>query len=264
MLNQLGALLRDAGRQLLLPRLHRVTRDYKADGSVVTEADLALQDHLLQALDTRWPGISLLSEEMPEAQRRRALDNATQGVWALDPLDGTTNFASGIPYFCISLALIRHGELELGVVYDPNRDELFTAERDGGAALNGEPLRLTPLDLPLRKAAAIVDLKRLPSAMATRLATAPPYCSQRSFGSVALDWCWLAAGRGQLYLHGSMNLWDYAAGLLVFQESGGHASTLDGEAVFLPRLEKRSAVAAVERRLFDAWRRGLAAPDQDA
>jgi len=263
-LNPLGALLRDAGRQLLLPRLNRVSRDYKADGSLVTGADLALQDHLLRELNHRWPDISLLSEEMSEAERRRALDNAAHGVWVLDPLDGTTNFASGIPYFCISVALIRHRELELGVVYDPNRDELFTAERGRGAELNGESLCLIPSDLALRQVAAIVDLKRLPSAMATHLATAPPYCSQRSFGSVALDWCWLAAGRGQLYLHGGMNLWDYAAGLLIFQESGGHASTLDGEAVFLPRLEKRSAVAAVDRHLFDAWRRGLAEYHQGA
>ncbi len=253
MLDELGELLRAAGRACLLPRLHRVSRSYKADGSPVTEADLAVQEYLADALAARWPYIALLSEEMDEARREQACIDRDAGVWVLDPLDGTTNFATGIPYFCISLALMRGGELCLGLVYDPNRDELFSAEAGRGASLDGAPLRLSPWAMPLRKAAAIIDFKRLTSSLATRLAVDPPYASQRSFGSVALDWCWLAAGRGQLYLHGSMNLWDYAAGLLIFTEAGGHARALDGGQVFTPRLRKRSACAAVDAELFGQW-----------
>ncbi len=259
MLAELGSLLRAAGRQCLLPRLHRVARDYKADGSLVTEADLLLQNHLASELARGWPDIMLLSEELDARQREAACGAAESGVWVLDPLDGTTNFASGIPCFCISLALLRDRRLELGLVYDPNRDELFAAEAGRGATLNGAPLRLSATGMSLSEVAAIVDFKRLPPALATRLVLDPPYASQRNFGSVALDWCWLAAGRGQLYLHGGMNLWDYAAGLLVFEEAGGYALSLDGTPVFHPGLEQRSAVAAVDEALFMQWRAALGA-----
>ncbi|MDE2121884.1 MAG: inositol monophosphatase, partial [Betaproteobacteria bacterium] len=88
---------------------------------------------------------------------------------------------------------------------------------------------------------------------ATRLATAPPYASQRSLGSVALDWCWVAAGRFHLYVHGSQGLWDYAAGLLILAEAGGSAQTLQGDAVFDNSLRKRSALAAVDADLLREW-----------
>jgi myo-inositol-1(or 4)-monophosphatase len=99
----------------------------------------------------------------------------------------------------------------------------------------------------------MIDLKRLPAALASHLAADPPYKSQRSFGAVALDWCWLAAGRGHLYLHGQQKLWDYAAGQLVLQEAGGKAVTLEGQPVFAPRLESRSTVAALNPEIFHAW-----------
>jgi myo-inositol-1(or 4)-monophosphatase len=83
--------------------------------------------------------------------------------------------------------------------------------------------------------------------------TDTPYASQRSFGSVALDWCWLAAGRCHVYLHGRSNIWDYAAGNYIFEAAGGHAATLQGEAVFTAALTPRSSVAAVDRPLFEAW-----------
>ena len=99
----------------------------------------------------------------------------------------------------------------------------------------------------------MVDLKRLPAGLIEALATAPPYRSQRSFGSVALDWCWLAAGRCHVYLHGRSNIWDYAAGNFIFDTAGGFSTTLQGEAVFTPALTPRSSVAAVDRSLFQAW-----------
>ena len=87
--------------------------------------------------------------------------------------------------------------------------------------------------------------------------TNPPYQSHRSYGSVALDWCWLAAGRGQVYVHGKQNLWDYAAGSLIFSEAGGFACTLDGEPVFNASLQPRSAVLAINQHLFTLWRQYL-------
>ncbi|MGB5259775.1 MAG: inositol monophosphatase family protein, partial [Gammaproteobacteria bacterium] len=174
-------------------------------------------------------------------------------VWCLDPLDGTGNFATGIPYYCVSLALLKSGRVELGLVYDPVRDECFTAQYAAGAWLDGEPLQVVDSGLTLGQATAVVDFKRLEPALAARLVTDIPYASQRSFGSVALDWCWLAAGRGHIYLHGRSHIWDYAAGSLIFSEAGGHSVSLDGAAVFARALVPRSAVAAVDRGLFEAW-----------
>jgi len=119
--------------------------------------------------------------------------------------------------------------------------------------LNKQPLAVAPTGLELKQTTALIDFKRLDGALATRLATQIPYASQRSFGSVALDWCWLAAGRCHLYLHGRSHLWDYAAGQLILGEAGGYSCTLDGEPVFTRSLTPRSSVAAVDAPLFRAW-----------
>ena len=257
-LEHLQQLVIDAARAELLPRLARVSRQAKADGSIVTEADLALQERLTARLRRAWPHIQLLGEEMPAEQQAGYLAEP-QPLWCLDPLDGTSNFAAGIPYFAVSLALIHQGRVVLGIVYDPVRDECFASAEGAAASLNGSPLQLGAANLGLRQATAIVDFKRLPKALATRLAAEPPFASQRNFGAVALDWCWLAAGRGHLYLHGAQNLWDYAAGHFIFQRAGGHAATLDGEPVFTHGLQTRSAVGAVDGELFSAWHAWLRA-----
>jgi myo-inositol-1(or 4)-monophosphatase len=154
----------------------------------------------------------------------------------------------------VSLAFLAEGEVRLGIVYDPQRDELFAAAKGQGAAVNGRPLCSRKAVTPLSDCIAVVDFKRLPTALAVRLVSAPPYRSQRSFGSVALDWCWLAANRYQLYLHGGQRLWDYAAGSLILAEAGGWSATLDGQQDYgRPSLEPRSAVAAVDEDLLAAW-----------
>jgi myo-inositol-1(or 4)-monophosphatase len=99
----------------------------------------------------------------------------------------------------------------------------------------------------------LIDFKRLPSRLAMNLVDQQPYASQRSFGSVALDWCWMAASRIHLYLHGSSNIWDYAAGLLIFNEAGGCSSTLEGDGIFINDLAKRSSVAALDQATFEQW-----------
>lgn len=258
-LGELEPILTATAREELLPRFARVERGRKADGSVVTEADVQVQRRLAEALALRWPAIAFLGEEMP-ASTQADLLSSNRAVWCLDPLDGTSNFAAGIPYFSVSLALLEHGITTAGIVYDPVRDECFSAVRGGGATLNGSPLRSVPAGLDLRHATGLVDYKRLTDDLAARLVTDPPFASQRSFGSVALDWCWIAAGRCHVYLHGRQGLWDYAAGHLVLHEAGGRSSTLSGEDVFVNRLEPRSAVAALDPALFDAWIRWLVAP----
>jgi myo-inositol-1(or 4)-monophosphatase len=251
-LEELRGIIVSAGNEELLPRFARVEHAYKADSSVLTEADLAVQARVSGELQKRWPETAFLGEEM-SADEQQAILSSGQPVWCLDPLDGTRNFAAGIPYYCISLALIQDGAVSLGLVHDPVRNELFSASRTQGAALNDETLSLTPSGLELKQTTALIDFKRLDAALATRLATEIPYASQRSFGSVALDWCWLAAGRCHVYLHGRSNLWDYAAGEFIFRKAGGFACTLNGEPVFSRSLTPRSSVGAVDEQLFRAW-----------
>jgi myo-inositol-1(or 4)-monophosphatase len=258
-LDILQDILLPAAREELLPRFAVVRREHKKDGSVVTEADLALQARVATQLQARWPDTQFLGEEMAVPEQEKVIASH-QSVWCLDPLDGTSNFATGIPYFCVSLALLQDGAVQLGLVYDPVRDECFTADARDGARLNGSVLAVADTGLALAQATALVDFKRLDRSLATRLVTGIPYASQRSFGSVALDWCWLAAGRGHVYLHGRSCLWDYAAGQFIFARAGGRACTLQGEPVFTRSLTPRSSVAAVDCPLFEAWTAWLGVP----
>ncbi len=255
-------LIKDACFKLMMPSFCQIERGYKADGSVITEVDHLMQDCLESGLSDLLPDSVLLGEEMSTEKQRRAL-HAGKPVWCLDPLDGTNNYTAGIPYFSVSLSLINNGEVIMGIVYDPVRDECFTASSDSNAHLNEVPLQLEDSGLKLNKGIAIIDFKRLPKPLRTDLINRSPYASQRSFGSVALDWCWLAAGRGHLYLHGRSNIWDYAAGHFIFSKAGGLACTLNGESVFINELQLRSALAAVDRNLFEAWRDWLGVKDPE-
>ncbi|MCB1874405.1 MAG: inositol monophosphatase family protein [Chromatiales bacterium] len=246
-------IVREAAQAELIDRFARIERAHKLDGSIVTEADLAMQARVRAALEARWPEYGFLGEEMPEHEQRAALKDAGHPVWCLDPLDGTSNYAAGIPYYSVSLALLDGQRVVQGVVFDPERNEIFSATLGEGAWCNDERLTSVPPGIDLSNAIACVDLKRLKPAMSGRLLRDTPFGSQRSFGSVALDWCWVAAGRFHVYLHGRQKLWDYAAGCLILAEAGGHGITLDGERVFRPALDARSAVAALDRDLFEQW-----------
>lgn len=246
--------VRIAARDELLPRFADVQHHVKRDGSIVTAADHAMQDRMQKILAEHWPQYGFLGEEMPRSQQERLTTAGGDGLWCLDPLDGTSNFAAGLPFFCVSLALLVAGRPEIGLVYDPVRDECFMAQRGLGAWLNGISMgTLAPLDLPLQRCIAVVDFKRLKPELAATLAARPPFGSQRNFGSSALDWCWLADGRFHVYLHGGQKLWDYAAGSLILAEAGGQALTLDGEEVIAPGLHSRSVVATLDPDLFPIW-----------
>jgi myo-inositol-1(or 4)-monophosphatase len=252
-LSRLCELVRLAAKEELLPRFRQVSRSFKEDGSLLTEADLAMQHRLEMELKTLWPEYVFLGEEMTSSEQQQLLNNNQNGLWLVDPLDGTSNFSQGIPIFSVSVALIKNNNLQLGVVYDPVRDECFSAKQGEGAFLNDKSLSLESEKDTNTALTGLVDFKRLATMLAQKLVSEPPYKSQRSFGSVALDWCWIAAGRGQVYVHGKQNLWDYAAGYLILQEAGGYSSTLEGEPVFNGGLLPRSAVAAVSKPLFDDW-----------
>lgn len=250
-LNKLKNILIWAAKEELLPRFTHVERQHKIDGSILTEADLATQQRIAEQLQQHWPDTVFLGEEMTAEQQTELL-KSEQPIWCLDPLDGTSNFASGIPYFCVSLALIQKGKVTLGIVYDPLRDECFAA-KGKQASLNGQPLSIIKSGLSLKQTTAIIDFKRLPPEQASRIVQQVPYASQRSFGSVALDWCWLAMGRGHVYLHGRSNIWDYAAGQYIFNQAGGLSCTLQGEAIFIDELIPRSSVGALDENLFKEW-----------
>jgi myo-inositol-1(or 4)-monophosphatase len=252
-LGELSEIVIRTAQEELVPRFAEVARTHKTDGSIVTAADLAMQAALTRELAERWPQYGLLGEEMTESEQQHLWDHPGPGIWVLDPLDGTSNFATGIPFFSVSLALVIGGDPVLGLVLDPLRNECFTAERGNGARLNGGPLTSAVPGIPLRRSIAVVDFKRLSDPLAARLGAEPPFGSQRNFGSSALDWCWLAADRYQIYVHGGQKLWDYAAGSLIFEEAGGHAVTLDGECVYCGGFESRSVVAALDEGLFKEW-----------
>jgi myo-inositol-1(or 4)-monophosphatase len=255
-LKVLRQLVRTCAQEELLPRFADVGRHVKRDGSIVTEADHAMQDRVQKELATHWPEYDFLGEEMPRHEKHEALvASGGRGLWILDPLDGTSNFAAGVPFFSVSLALLINDRPEIGLVYDPIRDECFMAQRSCGSWLNGLSLGTqVPLHLPLARTIAVVDFKRLDRKLAAKLGAEPPFGSQRNFGSSALDWCWLADGRFHVYLHGGQKLWDYAAGILILTEAGGQAVTFEGEEVFTRRLETRSVVATRDPELFQIWK----------
>lgn len=257
MLDSLAKIVKQAAREEICPRYNNVVRKLKSDGSVITEADLAMQRYIASELKREWPQFDFLGEEMSDSEHQQLFDGAKEGLWVLDPLDGTSNFAAGIPYFSVSLALVQNGEITAGLVYDPMRDECFSAQKGQGAFLNGEQLKVEDFSFPMKKSIALIDYKRLSEDLRLKLVASPPFSSQRSFGSVALDWCWLACGRGHIYLHGQQKLWDYAAGYLILKESGGYACTLTGEPVFVGTMDSRSAVASSDKQFFSEWQTWL-------
>jgi len=230
----------------------------KLDGSVLTEVDRKVQDRIEKELQTLWPHIAFLGEEMSAEQQQQKMENSA--VWCLDPLDGTSNFASGIPFFGVSLALIENRQSQIGLVYDPIRKECFTAVNGEGCWLNGTRLSDIKKDESspeLKEMIAVVDLKRLLKPASRKLLSSicdkHPYRSQRNFGSCAIEWCWLAAGRFQIYIHGGQKLWDYAAGILILREAGGSSSTIESEAIHPWKLEPQSVVAGCDEASYQTW-----------
>lgn len=229
-----------------------IKQSAKPDGSVVTEIDANLQNEISAKLKENWPHIPLLGEEMEHDKQAEMLAHSESGLWVLDPLDGTTNFTTGFPIFGLSLAYVKNGESQTAVIYDPNREECFSAQIGKGAYLNGQQLRSGRAQR-LPECVANVDYKRLTGALADRLVNCPPYRSQRNMGSCVLEWCWLAADRIQLYLHGGQQFWDHAAGHLILSEAGGVASRIEGDPIKSNKLIKQSAIAASNPQLFEAW-----------
>jgi myo-inositol-1(or 4)-monophosphatase len=201
--------------------------DKKGTIDLVTEVDLAVERMFRALIAERFPGHQILAEELGGAA------TVPPGpCWVFDPIDGTTNFAHGLPIFCASLALEIDGVAEVGAVYDPNRKELFTAERGGGAFLNGTPLRVS-------SAARLVDavlVTGFPYDVHSRVdeivglfgAFVGQARAVRRLGSAAIDLCYVAAGRLDGFWETDLKAWDIAGGALVVSEAGGRVTGTDG------------------------------------
>jgi myo-inositol-1(or 4)-monophosphatase len=253
MLKAVAAAVKLVASEEVMPRYLKVTHRRKSDGSLCTEADTAAQTALTRKLQAIL-NMPVLGEEMPADEQHEIWQAGKEGLWCIDPLDGTSNFVRGLPYFAISVALLRDGKSVLGVVYDPVGDEMFAAEQGKGAFLNGEKLVARVAAESMAQALANVDLKRLNLRLVEQLATRPPYSSQRNFGASALDWCYTAAGRYDLYLHGGQKLWDYAAGTLILWEAGGHACCIESDDFAQGDIWQRSVIAARDAKLFEEWK----------
>ena len=237
----------------IMPRYLKVSHQHKSDGSLCTEADIAAQAALIRKLQAI-VNVPVLGEEMPDAEQHELWEAGHEGLWCIDPIDGTSNFVRGLPYFAVSVALLRENKSVMGVVYNPVSDELFAAELGKGAFMNGEKLIGRESAVPLAQALACVDLKRLPAKLLKKLASKPPYTSQRNFGASALDWCYTAAGRYDVYLHGGQKLWDYAAGELILRESGALACCVEHDDFMRGDIWQRSVIAGRDAALFAEWK----------
>jgi 3'(2'), 5'-bisphosphate nucleotidase/myo-inositol-1(or 4)-monophosphatase len=245
--------VREVALGVIMPRYLSAVRSRKADGSFLTEVDLRAQKALSRSL-SRIVDCPVLGEEMSGEEQIALWDSGSDGLWCIDPIDGTTNFANGIPIFAVSAAYLVGGRTEMGIVYNPAADEAFYAGRGQGAWLNGTQLPLRPLPSALRDCVAGVDFKRLSKDLGDRLAVSPPYHSQRNFGCSAIEWCYVAAGRLDVYIHGGQMLWDYAAGRLILEEAGGRMCSVTHDDFDADNLWKRSVVAAATPQLFEQWR----------
>ncbi|TAN74746.1 MAG: inositol monophosphatase family protein [Gallionella sp.] len=258
MLKAVSAAVKLVASEEIMPRYLKVAHQRKSDGSLCTEADMAAQHALAKKLQAII-NVPVLGEEMPTGEQHAIWQAGGGGMWCIDPIDGTSNFVRGLPYFAVSAALLREGKSVLGVVYNPAADEVFAAEQGKGAFLNAEKLVGRESASTLSHALANVDLKRLSTKLVSQLAAHPPYASQRNFGASALDWCYTAAGRYDIYLHGGQKLWDYAAGMLILSESGGHACCIENDDFAQGDIWHRSVIAARDEKLFAEWKNWIRA-----
>jgi myo-inositol-1(or 4)-monophosphatase len=201
----------------------------KGEIDLVTEVDLAVERMFRALIAERFPDHQVLAEEFDSTANDRA-----RHCWIFDPLDGTTNYAHGLPIFCSTLGLEIDGVLEVGAVYDPSRRELFTATRGGGAFLNGRPLHASGV-ASLLEALLVTGFPytvhdhdtghELVSLFHAFLGKAQ---AVRRLGSAALDLCYVAAGRLDGFWERDLKPWDMAAGALIVEEAGGRITGMDG------------------------------------
>ncbi len=203
-----------------------VSVEYKGEIDLVTEVDRACELAIVETIRSRYPTHDIVTEETDLGR------TGSREVWFVDPLDGTVNFAQSYPCFCASVALAIDDEIVAGAVYDPTRDELFTAEKGGGAHLNGRRLRVSTADALIRSLVITGFPYDLHEKLASRLRPFNKLMglarAVRRDGSAALDLCYVAAARADGFWEEILKPWDMHAGRLIITEAGGKATRLDG------------------------------------
>jgi len=217
-----GALLRDR----IGTRIDVSHKDQ--DINLVTDVDLASERLIREQIASHYPRHQILAEEGGLAESQ------SEYRWVVDPLDGTTNFAHGFPVFCVSIALEQKGETILGVVYDPMREELFSAERGSGAALNNRPIHVSKTQELGRSMLATGFPYDIRTSKLTNLDNWANFAlsaqALRRAGAAAIDLCYVACGRFDGFWELSLSPWDTAAGALIVTEAGGRMTNFSGEA----------------------------------
>ena len=217
---------RQVGRVLLEEFGRSQEISFKGLRDIVTEADLVAQSKAVEVIRSRYPDHDVWAEEVGQTP-----DGASDYCWIVDPLDGTTNYSRGNPCFSVSIALSYQGEVILGVVYDPFRDQLFRAQRSQSACLNDDRIQVSTAE---RLIDALVGLdwahkQEVRCQMAQLVAeVAPRVGTLRSTGSATLGLCSVAAGWTDAYFNLSLKPWDVAAASVIIQEAGGAVSDLAG------------------------------------
>jgi myo-inositol-1(or 4)-monophosphatase len=236
---------------------------HKGTIDLVTDVDRACEDAILEVIRARFPDHDIVTEET-HLERTGA-----RHVWYVDPLDGTVNFAHGYPFFSASVALAVDGRAVAGAVFDPLKDDLFTAERDGGAYLNGRRLRVSKTS-ELVKSLLVTgfpydvheDVDNKVRLFRRFMGVAQAI---RRDGSAALDLCYLAAGRIDGFWEERLNAWDMAAGNLMIEEAGGRVSRYDGTPLALKHDEIVASNGTLHPAMLElvrADRDSLAAPSR--
>lgn len=204
--------------------------EYKDKTHIVTDVDLVAEKVMMALLREEFPSFGIIAEESEN------IAGDSPYAWIIDPLDGTRNYAYGIPHFCISLALAQGDEVLLGIIYDPLREEFFRAEKGRGALVNDSPISLSEKATVQGSLVGFdmgyeADTGRQVLAVASALW--PGIESVRIMGSAALGLAYVACGRLDIYLHLSLFPWDIAAGILLVEEVGGVITELDAKPISL-------------------------------
>ncbi len=224
MLNFAIQTARDAGHLLLEKFGRKISISKKGDINLVTEADIASEQLIIERIKSYYPKHSILAEESGNA----VVIGESQWKWIIDPLDGTTNFAHGYPCFCVTLALEHEGRIRIGVTFDPTRNELFAAESGMGATLNNKTIRVSETQ-KLSEALLVTgfpyDFKQKEDFARHLTGFLLESRGVRRDGSAAIDMAYVACGRFDGFWEEGLNPWDMAAGLLLIKEAGGRIST---------------------------------------
>lgn len=246
--NVLAAVAEDAGALLMKYFCSDdLTIKIKNDSSPVTQADLISQKYILAQLSHKYPGIPIASEELTARQNMSAMSEC---FFIVDPLDSTKNFIAGIPFFDVSIALVKEGIPVVGVVRDPIHKMTYSAVRGLGASRNNHAIRVRPCS-KLSDADLNINAIHLPSDQYRRTALniAPLAKKVRYFGSAVIEGCWVASGMIDGILNHSLSAWDLAAVTLIIEEAGGCWGDLDGRSYRLDTLQKRPFFAVGDSRL---------------